>query len=213
MESPRTHEFNNIIQINFKIVQLFYKTYLRFIHLHYMEHKCVSMNNHFGYHAHDYAWKDPKLIIRKLVECVSKNGNLLLNVGPDARGNFPKEAIHILHFIGEWLQKNGESIYGCSSSFLPKPEWGWYTQAERRLYAHVLESNIGPLAMDGLKGKVESMRILSTGTDVPLREWKGTAQYGNYLFVSLGGNIAERSSAIYPLPDDSDTVIEIILKN
>lgn len=45
MESPGTHKFNNIIQINFKIVQLFYKTYLRFIHLHYMEHKSVSMRN------------------------------------------------------------------------------------------------------------------------------------------------------------------------
>ena len=173
---------------------------------------CVSTNNHFGYHSHDNMWKDPKLIIRKLVECVSKNGNLLLNIGPDARGNFPKEALSCLRYIGDWMRLNSASIYGCGSSYLPKPEWGWYTQAGKRIYAHVFDSNIGPLAMDGLKGKVKSMRLLHDGSDIPIREWKGTAQYGDYLFVSFGGNIEERTSAIYPLPDDCDTVIEILTK-
>ena len=173
---------------------------------------CISLNNHFGYHAHDNVWKEPRLLIRKLVECVSKNGNLLLNVGPDARGNLTKDTLSRLRDIGDWMKKNSASIYGCGSFYLPKPEWGWYTQAGKRLYAHVFDSNIGPLAMEGLRDKVESMRLLTDGSYVPIRTWKGTTQYGDYLFVSFGDYIGERASATYPLPDDRDTVIEIILK-
>ena len=46
-------------------------------------------------------WKQPRLLIRKLVECVSKNGNLLVNIGPDAKGNIPQASIEILNEIGD----------------------------------------------------------------------------------------------------------------
>lgn len=57
---------------------------------------CITMNNHWGYHRYDKDFKPAKTIIRKLVECVSKDGNLLLNVGPDAHGRIPQESIDIL---------------------------------------------------------------------------------------------------------------------
>ena len=47
------------------------------------------MNKNWGYHSGDKYFKGAELIVRKLVECVSKGGNMLLNVGPDARGNIP----------------------------------------------------------------------------------------------------------------------------
>src|SRR5690606_5812191 len=47
---------------------------------------CITMNNHWGYVADDKDFKSPKQIIRALVECVSKGGNLLLNVAPNAKG-------------------------------------------------------------------------------------------------------------------------------
>ena len=47
---------------------------------------CVTMNNHWGYHATDCYFKPAPMLIKNLVECVSKGGNLLLNVGPDAQG-------------------------------------------------------------------------------------------------------------------------------
>ncbi len=169
---------------------------------------CVTLNNHFVYHAQDNEWKKPRLLIRKLVECVSKNGNLLVNIGPDARGNVPKPSLEILAEIGDWMRKNGESIYGCFGSSLPKPEWGWYTQGGRRLYAHIFDGNIGPLPMSDLYGKVASMRLLADGTDIPVRQMKTAQQYGDYLYVNFGSD----PLATYPLPDDRDTVIEIILK-
>lgn len=170
---------------------------------------CVTLNNHFVYHAQDNEWKSPRLLIRKLVECVSKNGNLLINIGPDARGNVPQPSLDILAEIGSWIRKNGDSIYGCTSSSLPKPEWGWYTQGGQRLYAHIFDGSIGPLPMSGLSDKVASMRILADGSDIPVRQMKAAAPYGDFLFVNFGSD----PTATYPLPDDRDTVIELVLKS
>ena len=83
---------------------------------------CITMNNHWGYCSSDKSYKSCKMIIRKLVECVSKNGNLLLNVGPNALGEIPIESIKILQEIGQWMKYNGESIYNCGKASLPKPE-------------------------------------------------------------------------------------------
>lgn len=68
------------------------------------------------------------MIIKKLVECVSKNGNLLLNIGPDSKGNVPEESVEILEQIGKWMDKNRDSIYNCGGSELEKPEYGRITQ-------------------------------------------------------------------------------------
>lgn len=53
-------------------------------------------------------------IIRQLCDIVSKNGNLLLNVGPYADGSFHPDAVRILNEVGEWLALNGEAIYGTT---------------------------------------------------------------------------------------------------
>ncbi|MBQ6563076.1 MAG: alpha-L-fucosidase [Clostridia bacterium] len=56
-------------------------------------------------------YKPAEDLVRDLVDIVSKNGNLLLNVGPKPDGTFTEEDTAILKTIGSWLQVNGESIY------------------------------------------------------------------------------------------------------
>ena len=77
---------------------------------------CITMNNNWGYCAQDKFFKSSEMMIKKLVECVSKGGNLLLNVGPDAKGNIPQESLDILKGIGRWMKDNSKSIYGCGTS-------------------------------------------------------------------------------------------------
>lgn len=59
----------------------------------------------------DLAYKSSNEIICYLVDVVSKNGNLLLNIGPKADGTFTEETTAILNDIGSWLKINGEAIY------------------------------------------------------------------------------------------------------
>jgi alpha-L-fucosidase len=65
----------------------------------------------WGYVKND-EYRDAKSLIDELVDVVSKNGNLLLNVGPKSDGTIPEEARNILLSMGAWLQTNGEAIYG-----------------------------------------------------------------------------------------------------
>ena len=57
-------------------------------------------------------YKTAGQIVRMLIEVISKNGNMLLNVGPKGDGSFPEEDRRILKEIGTWMRKNGEAVYG-----------------------------------------------------------------------------------------------------
>lgn len=168
---------------------------------------CITMNNHWGYCSTDKNYKSAKMIIRKLVECVSKNGNLLLNIGPNAKGEFPVESLNILKEIGIWMKNNGESIYNCGKSELPKPEWGYYTQNKNNLYAHIFEPSIGPIGLSGLKDKVEKVRLLSDSSEIRIINPWNTLDFEDYIFFNFGSP----EQLTYPLPDDIDTVVELEL--
>src|SRR5271170_2533189 len=68
-------------------------------------------NKSWGYIEND-TFKSPEFIVRQLVDIVSKNGNLLLNIGPRSDGTIPDEVQQVLHQVGTWLRVNGEAIYG-----------------------------------------------------------------------------------------------------
>lgn len=165
---------------------------------------CITLNDHWGYHAKDKNYKSAKQVIRTLVECVSKNGNLLLNVGPDAKGIIPKESIDILAEVGQWMDRNGASIYGCKAADLPKPEWGRYTQKGNTLYAHVYDRGIGPIYFAGLKDRIKKARLLADGSELHVSTPWMAERYSDEsgAFITLSGA---------RLPDDNDTVIELEL--
>jgi alpha-L-fucosidase len=163
---------------------------------------CITLNNNWGYYAADHDYKQPKDIIRALVECVSKNGNLILNVGPDAHGCIPEESVEILKTVGRWMKKNSSSIYSCGAADLPKPEWGRFTQNGKKLYAHIFDRGVGAIALEGLSGRIRSARYLHDGSEVR---------------VSKPWNVPEDNTdeflnpSTYRLPDEMDSVVEMDL--
>ena len=170
---------------------------------------CITMNNNWGYHRYDKDFKSAKLLIHKLVECVSKGGNLLVNVGPDARGAIPEESIKILEEVGEWMDKNGDSIYGCTISELEKPEYGRITQKGNNYYFHVTEGLVGPIPIYGIpKDSIKSIRLLSSGAELLESSGFVANNYPDYVFVNYG----YEPFFTYPLPDERDTVIKITTK-
>lgn len=164
---------------------------------------CITLNDHWGYAAWDKNWKSPRTVVRALVECVSKGGNLLLNVGPTAKGEIPAECVDILTQVGNWMHRNGDSIYGCGHAMLERPEWGRWTQKGNRLYAHVLDRGIGPVNLRGLEGKIAYARLLADASEIRLERPWNAAEYPEDAFLSFP--TAE-------LPDEWDTVVELVLK-
>jgi alpha-L-fucosidase len=68
-------------------------------------------NKSWGYIEND-SFKSAETIVDQLVDIVSKNGNLLLNVGPRSDGTIPEQIQSTLRDVGSWLSVNGEAIYG-----------------------------------------------------------------------------------------------------
>jgi alpha-L-fucosidase len=68
-------------------------------------------NKSWGYIEND-TFKSPQFVVDQLIDIVSKNGNLLLNIGPRSDGMIPEQVQQVLLDVGAWLNVNGEAIYG-----------------------------------------------------------------------------------------------------
>ena len=77
-------------------------------------------------------------VINTLVQSVTGDGNLLLNVGPLPTGEFPADQIVILKRMGQWLNQYGESIYGTRGGPVPNGKWGGTTHSGNKIYVHIL---------------------------------------------------------------------------
>lgn len=165
---------------------------------------CITMNNNWGYCAADHFYKPASLLIKKLVECVSKGGNMILNVGPDGDGNIPPESLQILSQIGTWMRKNGASIQGCGPAKVEKPEYGRATQNGKYLYFHMFENTLGPVPLMGLSREtIKHIRLLCNAEQIPISTSWVHSDYPQIVFANLGENPV--------LPDPIDTVLEVEL--
>jgi len=127
---------------------------------------CMTMNTSWGYKHYDHNWKSSETLIRMLVDIASKGGNLLLNVGPTAEGEIPAPSVERLKAIGQWMQVNGESIYGTEASPFFKLPWGRCTSRKTSkgstLYLHVFNwPGDKVLRVPGISAKVRSITFLA----------------------------------------------------
>ena len=134
---------------------------------------CLTGNDTWGYKTGDQNWKSSAELTRTLLECASRGGNMLLNVGPDAEGRIPEAASKTLREIGGWLSTNGESIYGTRHSpYVPIPWNGGCTMrnlpdGKTELYVHPYGwPEAGEAALPGLSNEVLSAKALWSGAEL-----------------------------------------------
>lgn len=131
---------------------------------------CQTFSGSWGYHRDENTWKSVDQLLVMLIETVSKGGNLLLNVGPTARGVFDERANTRLEGIGEWMNFHNRSIYGCTEApaAFRKPDncLLTYNAEKRRLYIHVLEWPFKSLHLKGYAGKFKYAQLLNDGSEI-----------------------------------------------
>ncbi len=130
----------------------------------------VTLNDTWGYSCMDENWKTPKEVLEKLVDVAGKGGNLLLNIGPDGLGNIPEGSVAVLERVGQWLEKNGESIYGTEAvpDFPYQTRWGKLTMRPGKLYLHVFKYPRFPyeIMLAGLMSGVHRVYLLENGQEL-----------------------------------------------
>lgn len=131
----------------------------------------ATMNGTWGFSRFDTHWKSPEKLIRNLVKIVSRGGNFLLNVGPDALGDIPERSAQILARMGDFLLKCGESIYGAD----PVPvypydiDWGYFTARPGKLYIHVFE-DIPDVYLINMANVPKRAYLLADGRPLTIKE-------------------------------------------
>jgi alpha-L-fucosidase len=131
---------------------------------------CQTFSGSWGYYRDEYTWKSPSQLLELLIESVSKGGNLLLNVGPTARGTFDFRAQSSLGSMGEWMRVNSRSIYGCTEApagiIAPPNTLLTYNPVSNRLYVHLLAYPMGRVNLSGLTDKVKYVQFLHDASEI-----------------------------------------------
>jgi alpha-L-fucosidase len=184
----------------------------------------ATINRTWGYKKDDNDWKTPEDLTFKLVDIVSKGGNYLLNVGPDASGLIPQPSQDNLRAVGRWLKVNGESIYGAGPTpfgeefgaydpekkdsrgnkvFNPKTHWRCTTKPGK-LFIHLFrwpprlldeDKSGGSFELSKVKGKVNKAYLLADA------EHKGldVKQEADRVMVSLPQNAPDKMDSVLVL--------------
>ncbi|MDX2429349.1 MAG: alpha-L-fucosidase, partial [Bacteroides sp.] len=131
---------------------------------------CQTFSGSWGYYRDEYTWKDTKQLLVLLIESVSKGGNLLLNVGPTARGTFDQRADHALADMGKWMKYNSRSIYGCTEApdVYPAPDncLLTYNPETNRLYVHLLDYPMKNFLLPGYGDKISYAQFLHDASEI-----------------------------------------------
>jgi len=132
---------------------------------------CMTIDDlWWGYHPGDPNLKSPTQLVRNLVRCVASDGNFLLNVGPKADGAIWAPHARRLQALGEWLQRNGESIYGAGSAPFSQPHLGHVTAKDTIIYVHVMYWPGRKMCVTGIRNRVLRANFLATGTELPFEQ-------------------------------------------
>ena len=131
---------------------------------------CMTLNESWGYHRADDAWKSSKTIVRNLVYCAHDAGNYLLNIGPKPDGSIPEESVRILTEVGRWTARNGESIHTQDHCQPHRSNYAGFTRKGNTLYMHVYFWPGETVALAGLKTGVKSARLLASGQQVKFQQ-------------------------------------------
>ncbi len=148
---------------------------------------CQTFSGSWGYYRDETSWKSPAQLIELLTESVSKGGNLLLNVGPTARGTFDERARERLTSMGEWMKYNNRAIYNCTEApggfTAPANTLLTHNPVTRRLYVHLLAYPMGSLTLENMADKVKYVQFLHDASEI--RFTTGSNETKNNLNLQL----------------------------
>ena len=173
---------------------------------------CQTFSGSWGYFRDEMTWKSPQILVEMLCKTVALGGNLLMNVGPCARGYFDKRATNALAVYEEWMKYNSRSIYGCTMAEpeFTAPAGTVLTQSEdgKKLYVHIFSYPFKYLKMQNLADKIEYAQFLHDASEI---------EYDVGTPVHFGEGLTETENSVFfklpaVKPDCLVPVIEIFLK-
>lgn len=137
---------------------------------------CMTVpENQWGYHK-DWSLsyvKTPVEVIDRIVHAVSMGGNMVVNFGPQADGDFRPEEKELAAALGNWMSKYGQCIYGCDYAGLEKQDWGYFTKGKQgEIYMVVFNQPYSQrlIVKTPKNTSIIEASVLTTGEEVKVTE-------------------------------------------
>ena len=140
---------------------------------------CQTFSGSWGYYRDENSWKTHRQLLDLLITSVSNGGNLILNVGPTARGEFDYRATRALDSLAYWMHANSKSIYNCTyapdSYKVPDGTKLTYNKTTKRLYVQLYNYPQGKLILPGYNGKIKYAQFLNDSSELLYKPADGNA--------------------------------------
>ena len=132
---------------------------------------CMTINDSWGFRKSDLNFKSDQTILCMFVDCLSKGGNLLLDIGPRADGTIPEEEVKALKNLGNWISRHEEAVYHTRAGIPPGHVQGFTTlnKAGDILYVYLPYAPVETVEVQGLKSRVKNVRVVGDGATL---DWK-----------------------------------------
>ena len=136
---------------------------------------CQTFSGSWGYYRDENSWKTHRELLDLLITSTSNGGNLILNVGPTARGEFDYRAHSALDSLAKWMYANNKSIYNCSFAdqnfSTPEKDKLTFNKSTNRLYLHLFNYPLtGTLTLTGYKDKIKYAQFLHDNSEIQFKE-------------------------------------------
>lgn len=175
---------------------------------------CHTLSGTWGYNRDETSWKSPEILIHLLISSVALGGNVIMNVGPTARGYLDYRAENALKVYADWMKYNSRSIYGCTMAEpeFVAPNGCRFTQSVdgKRLYVHLFEYPFRYLELPNMAGKVEYVHFLHDGSEILFEEDKLSHNPNEDYSKDLAGTVILHIPVLKP--NTLVPVLEIFLK-
>ena len=128
--------------------------------------------NSWGYHK---TWsgigrKTPKNLAEMLVRSAAMSGNFVLNIGPKGDGSFNEKDTERMEPVGDWMKRNGSSIYATEGLAVDLPAGMYATRKGSEVYLHVFHwPEVDKLPLKGLPGKIQSCTLMTPQGPKPIQ--------------------------------------------
>lgn len=132
---------------------------------------CQTFSGSWGYYRDENTWKTHRQLLDLLITSTSNGGNLILNVGPTARGEFDYRATSALDSMATWMHANSKSIYGCTFApdryKVPEGTKLTYNPVTRKLYVHLFSYPTGgSITLPGYVGSATYAQFLNDNSEL-----------------------------------------------
>ncbi|MEO6631043.1 MAG: alpha-L-fucosidase [Mucilaginibacter sp.] len=132
---------------------------------------CQTFSGSWGYYRDENTWKTHRQLLDLLITSVSNGGNLILNVGPTARGEFDYRATRALDSMAYWMHANNRAIYNCTYApetyKVPENDKLTYNAKTKKLYVHLYNyPQGGTVTLPGYAGKIKYAAFLNDESEL-----------------------------------------------